>query len=259
MLNLKMRLKLIFAILSLSICFSGCGDDDTSEAVGSSAEISVEDESMDEDGVKQKEDKDELKQDNEKEDEGELKQDNKKEDEDELKQDNKIEDKADSTKDVDDELKTDINDESTSEEKIQENDSAERLEFVTTDIYGNAVASTDFTDAKIIMLNFWEPWCGPCVGEMPELETLYEEYKESGFVIIGAFTTEGMDDAVLQVLADTGVKYPIVYAAEEMYKYMSDYVPTTVFLDGEGHILSDEPYIGANSYDNWKKIIEANL
>lgn len=238
MLNLKLRLKLIFAIISLSICFSGCGGEDTSETVDNSAAINAEDESMDEDSTKQKEDEDELKQDNGKVDE------------------------IGSTKDVnnDDELKVDSQDESANiEEKTQEKASLEVLEFATTDIYGNEVLSTDFTAAKVIMLNFWEPWCGPCVGEMPELQALYEEYKESGFVIIGAFTTEGMDDAVLQVLADTGVKYPIVYAAEEMYKYMSDYVPTTVFLDGEGHILSDEPYIGANSYDNWKKIVESYL
>lgn len=126
----------------------------------------------------------------------------------------------------------------------------------TTDINGNAVSNADFSDAKLIMINFWEPWCGPCVSEMPELERIYEEYSSKGLVIIGVFSSIGMDDEVRNVLDSCGITYPILRYQDQMEPYASDYVPTTVFLNQNGNVLTDEPIIGANSYYDWKMIID---
>lgn len=133
------------------------------------------------------------------------------------------------------------------------------LSFSTVDINGNSVSLSDFSDAKLIMLNFWEPWCGPCVGEMPDLEELYEKYKGSGFVIIGAYSTSGMDDEVRDVMDQCKTTYPIVQSSSEMYEYMTEYVPTTIFMDGHGHVITSEPYIGSNSYSGWDDIINTYL
>ena len=132
---------------------------------------------------------------------------------------------------------------------------SDKLSFVTEDIYGNVVSSDDFSEAKLIMLNFWEPWCGPCVGEMPDLERVYQKYKDKGFVILGAFSTPGQDESVMSVIDNTGVTYPIIRATEDMVQYMTEYVPTTVFFDGSWRLISSEPFIGANSYEDWDEII----
>lgn len=131
-----------------------------------------------------------------------------------------------------------------------------KLVFDTTDIDGKAVSFADYSDAKLIMINFWEPWCGPCVGEMPELEKLYEEYKSEGFVILGVFSTEGVDDDVREVLESCDTTYPVLRYTDELESFVTDYVPTTVFLDKDGNLLTDEPIVGAHSYDDWKQIIE---
>lgn len=136
---------------------------------------------------------------------------------------------------------------------------AKQLDFSTEDINGNAVSLEDFADAKLIMLNFWEPWCGPCVGEMPDLERLYEEYKDQGFVIIGSFSTRGEDASVKEVIDYTGVTYPIVRYTQSMEPFTTEYVPTTIFMDAHGHVIVDEPIVGSNSYDTWKKGIEHYL
>lgn len=133
------------------------------------------------------------------------------------------------------------------------------LAFTTTDIDGNAVSLSDYSDAKVIMVNFWEPWCGPCVGEMPDLEMLYEEYSSEGFMILGVFSTTDMDDEAKEVLASCGTTYPILRYVDDMEPYITEYVPTTIFLDQNGNVLTDEPIVGANSYDDWKQIIEEYL
>lgn len=149
-----------------------------------------------------------------------------------------------------------------SKEDIEENNK-EEVEIVdpqfvisTTDIDGNPVKNEDFASAKLIMVNFWEPWCGPCVGEMPDLERLYEEYKSDGLVILGVFSTTDMVEEARDVIKSCGTTYPILIYDDIMEPYTTDYVPTTVFVAANGDVLTDEPFIGGDSYEGWKEIIE---
>lgn len=148
------------------------------------------------------------------------------------------------------EPKTEIDDNKASEET---------LKFSTLDINGNPVTEEIIKDAKLVLINFWEPWCGPCVGEMPELEELYENYSSQGLLILGVYSTEGMDDEVMQVLEECNTSYPIIRSDSNLQKYMTDYVPTTIFVDSDGNILSSEPIIGANSYSDWEEIVNMYL
>ena len=52
----------------------------------------------------------------------------------------------------------------------------ESFSFTTTDLDGHEVSFEDYSDAKVIMFNMWEPWCGPCRGELPDLQRLYKKY-----------------------------------------------------------------------------------
>lgn len=129
------------------------------------------------------------------------------------------------------------------------------LAFATEDMDGNEVTSEDFKGAKLILVNYWEPWCGPCVSEMPDLEQLYEKYRDQGFVILGVFSTTDMDEDVKGVLSDSGTSYPILRANRQFTPFMTGYYPTSFFMDGSGKVLSKEPVIGSLSYDDWEKEI----
>ena len=131
--------------------------------------------------------------------------------------------------------------------------------FSTETFSGEAFSSDDVKDAKLVMINFWEPWCGPCVGEMPDLEKVYEEHKNEGFVILGVFSDTTMDDDAAKILKDAGITYPILRYTSEFDGFQTGYVPTTVFMTGEGKLVSDEPVIGGQSYDTWNAAVKGIL
>lgn len=135
--------------------------------------------------------------------------------------------------------------------------------FKTTDRAGNTYDESIFASAKLTMINFWEPWCGPCVKEMPDLELLYEAYKDKGFQIIGVYSETHMESEVAGILKDKNISYPILNYTDEFARFNTGYVPTTVFVDGNGHIIKmddgAESIVGSNTYEDWETIIKQYL
>lgn len=131
-------------------------------------------------------------------------------------------------------------------------------DFVTHDIDGNVVKLTDFSSAKVVMLNYWEPWCPPCIRELPELEQLYEDYKDKGLVIIGVFSSTDMDADARQLISQNGLTYPVVRYEDNLKKYSPSAVPTTLFINANGDIIAEE-VVGANDYSGWKAIVDKLL
>ncbi len=130
------------------------------------------------------------------------------------------------------------------------------FETVSTD--GESWDQNCFADARLTMLNFWEPWCGPCVGEMPDLQRLSEEYADRGFQLLGVYSDFDYTEEMYQVVEETGVLYPILEYVSAFDQFQTGYVPTTVFVDQNGHVVG-EPYIGSRSYEDWAAILEELL
>ena len=120
-----------------------------------------------------------------------------------------------------------------------------KITFTTVDMNGNTVDDSIFAENKVTMVNLWEPWCSPCKSEMPDLEKLYQEYKDQGFAIIGVHM---YDEDLESVVKETGVTYPILEATDEFKSILNttQSVPTTFFVDSDGNILmpdvDDEVY-----------------
>ena len=112
------------------------------------------------------------------------------------------------------------------------------------------------------MINFWEPWCGPCVNEMPELQRLYMDYRDQGLYIIGVFSSTDDMDEVEQIVYDCHVTYPVAIYDSAFDVFQSGYVPTTIFVDQDGHVIpvsngyGSNVIVGSNSYDDWAAIIK---
>lgn len=133
------------------------------------------------------------------------------------------------------------------------------LYFNTTDLDDNPVSLETYAGAKLFMVNFWEPWCGPCISELPALEQLYENYKDQGLVILGVYSDPDMLEEAMQLRTDNGLTYPILHHSADFRQFPILYVPTTLFADGAGNVLTEEPYIGSRSYEDWEQIVLEQL
>ena len=140
-----------------------------------------------------------------------------------------------------------------------EEDGYDGLVFSTVDRGGETWDQSVFLSHKLTMINFWEPWCGPCVGEMADLQRLQDTYADRGLLILGVYWTPDAEEDVDAVLSYTGVTYPILHYTQEFDAFESGYVPTTIFVDGEGRLIgegSSALYIGSNSFEGWAAVVE---
>jgi len=121
-------------------------------------------------------------------------------------------------------------------------------DFTLRDISGKTVSLKDFK-GKLILLNFWATWCTPCRWEMPEMQALYQVYKDQGFVIV-AVSLDKEAEAVARFVKEAKLTYPILldsdFQAARAYRVPG---PPTTFLigpDGEvkGIVLGPKPWGG---------------
>ena len=126
--------------------------------------------------------------------------------------------------------------------------------FVGKDLDGNDVTSDElFSGSAVTVVNFWFTTCGPCVGELGELEALSKELAEKGGSLIGinSFTLDGDEAAISDakdVLMKKGATYQNVYFASDseagMFTANIFAYPTTYVVDRSGNIVGD-PIVGA--------------
>ena len=144
--------------------------------------------------------------------------------------------------------------------------------FEGKDLDGNDVKSDElFSGNAVTVVNFWFTTCGPCVGELAELDALNNELAEKGGTLIGinAFTLDGNETAISEakdVLMKKGASYKNVYFdsgsdagkfVEKVYAY-----PTTYVVDRNGNIVG-EPIVGAitekTQAETLQKLIDQTL
>ncbi len=136
--------------------------------------------------------------------------------------------------------------------------------FTTTDLEGNTVTESIFEDKELTVINVWGTFCGPCVGEMPELGEWVRELPESvqlvGLVvdINGENDTEHKEKAAA-ILEEADAEFLQLIANEDFAPVMEWIigVPTTLFVDKEGKLVGD-PIVGAN-VDGYKSFVETYL
>lgn len=95
---------------------------------------------------------------------------------------------------------------------------------------------------KVLLLNMWATWCGPCRAEMPELVKMQDEYRDKGFEIIGLNTDDGdTPEMVTDFAKEMNLNYTLVFASSEMQKELlkvSKYqgIPQSFLIDRDGNL-----------------------
>jgi len=110
-------------------------------------------------------------------------------------------------------------------------------EFTLEDLSGNPVTLSSLK-GKVVFLNFWATWCGPCVREIPDFIEAYKEYKDKGMEIIGISVDEGSSAKVVKFVEEHEINYPIVmYTTQFIRDYMpGNAIPVTIIIDPQGKI-----------------------
>jgi len=111
-------------------------------------------------------------------------------------------------------------------------------DFTLTDLAGNTVSLTDYK-GKNIYLNFWASWCGPCKMEMPDIEKIYQEYKDKDLIVLAVDVGENMDtvnDFVTANQFNFSVLLDPKGSVAKTYKVSS--IPVSIFINKEGLIVS---------------------
>ena len=117
--------------------------------------------------------------------------------------------------------------------------------------------SPDLYRGKVVLVNFWATWCGPCREEQPALQRLWEEYQDRGVQFIGV---DFMDDdaAGREYLREFGVTYPSVTDDGQLSNgFAIPYLPATVIVDREGEMRYR--LLGAQSEDSLRPPLEELL
>ncbi len=110
-------------------------------------------------------------------------------------------------------------------------------DFKLIGIDGKSYTMKDFK-GKVILLDFWATWCGPCRMEMPHLKDLYATYKEKGLEIVGVSLDQSGAQVVKPYIEQNGVLFTSLLADEAVVKAYGgiNAIPTTFLIDKKGRI-----------------------
>ena len=103
---------------------------------------------------------------------------------------------------------------------------------------GKPVKSSDFA-GKVVILDFWATWCGPCRMEIPGFIELQKQYADKGLVVVGVSLDQDGVSVVKSFMDKTGINYPVVLGDETIVNAFGgvEGIPTTFIIDRQGRIV----------------------
>ena len=92
---------------------------------------------------------------------------------------------------------------------------------------------------KVVLLDFWATWCGPCQMEMPELIALQKRYAARGFTVVGLSTDEQGMDVVRPFAKQAGLNYPVLLAPDGVQAAFGgvEAIPASFLIDRDGKVV----------------------
>ncbi|MGA2264835.1 MAG: TlpA disulfide reductase family protein [Phycisphaerae bacterium] len=129
----------------------------------------------------------------------------------------------------------------------QKSASSKTFSAQLTQLDGKKLAVPQDVKAKLIVIDFWATWCGPCVGEVPYMKQMYQQFHNRGveFVGISLDKDPGARERVQKFAQENGMNW--ILTASGMYwndptarKYGIDGIPSVWVIDSQGKVISDD-------------------
>ncbi len=120
---------------------------------------------------------------------------------------------------------------------LQESNRKAAPNFTLRDANGAPVSLADYK-GKVVLLNFWATWCGPCALEIPWFEQFEQQYKSEGFAVLGVSMDDDGWSAVKPYIAERKINYRVLLGNDSVSQLYGgvDSLPTTFMIDREGRL-----------------------
>jgi peroxiredoxin len=136
---------------------------------------------------------------------------------------------------------------------------AGNLDFTLKDMNGASVHLADYK-GKVVLVNFWATWCGPCKVEIPEFAQVYSEYKDQGFVILGVLANDTPTKDQLQAfMTEYKMTYPVLFSNDQIESAFGSVwaLPTSFLIGRDGSVCAKQ--LGPASREDVERAIKALL
>jgi thiol-disulfide isomerase/thioredoxin len=113
--------------------------------------------------------------------------------------------------------------------------------FEETDLAGQPLSLKAY-QGKVVLVDFWATWCGPCVSELPNVLAAYKKYHDKGFDIVG-ISLDQDKEKLTSFMKERGMSWAQYFDGKGWdnklaVKYGVDSIPSTFLLDGDGMIIA---------------------
>jgi thiol-disulfide isomerase/thioredoxin len=131
----------------------------------------------------------------------------------------------------------------------------------TFDYNGKECKFSDITKNKVVFLNFWGTWCGPCRNEIPSIIEIQKELGTKDFIVIGMACerSEQEINKVVSFVSAQGINYVNFMRTKEIADYYGGikFIPTTFLINKNGTIIDQK--VGGNSKETFMTWIKTVL
>lgn len=135
----------------------------------------------------------------------------------------------------------------TSTSSSSETKATQAFNFTAMDKDGKTVKLSDFKGKKVY-INMWASWCGPCMREIPELEKVYQKYKNNKDIVFLSMTSpndaefknqspqDKSKDVILKKAKELGATYPVLFDVNDRFiiNYAIRSFPTHILINSDG-------------------------
>jgi peroxiredoxin len=107
-------------------------------------------------------------------------------------------------------------------------------DFTLTSIDGESITLSQLK-GNVVLVDFWTTWCPPCRNSIPHFGSLYEKYKDQGFIVLGISTED--KQTLINFRNNNYIPYPILLGNKDIAQaYDVQAIPKTIFIDRKGKI-----------------------